>query len=220
MRYVKLVAVVVLMFVMGYLEAKEYDLSNYGVRAWSFENASPAIVKVIAEAKFDNNIILKFPGGRIDLWPEGAVKKELYISNCTENNTFYRTGMHAILIANDCNNWYESGTVTDVTIRGNRFIQCGYNQNKKGYVICIKPEIPHLEKNRYVHSNIRIIGNEFQCASPAVIYARSVDGLLFQNNAISFVPLEDDVSSPTPELKIEHCNSVDTTGNKYLGFAE
>ena len=27
------------------------------------------------------------PGGRIDLWPEDAVKKEIYISNSTESDT-------------------------------------------------------------------------------------------------------------------------------------
>ncbi len=137
-----------------------------------------------------------------------------------ENNTFYRTGMHAILIADDCNNWYESGPVTDVTIRGNRFIQCGYNQNNSGYVISIKPEIPKLKKRKYVHSNIRITDNEFQCFSPAVLYARSVDGLLLKNNKISFVPFDKDDSKPAPVLKIEHCKSVDTKGNKYIGFAE
>ncbi len=135
-----------------------------------------------------------------------------------EYNTFYRVGMHAILIADDCNNWYESGPVKDVTIRNNKFIQCGYNQGRGGYVICIKPEIPKFKRNRYVHSNIRITENEFQCFSQAVLYARSVDGLLFKNNSISFAPFEENDNKALPELKIEHCNSVDTSENKYIDF--
>ena len=42
-----------------------------------------------------------------------------------EDNTFYRMQMSAILIADDARSWFESGPVTDVTIRRNKFIECG-----------------------------------------------------------------------------------------------
>ena len=56
-------------------------LAFFGVKANSFENAASGIVKAIGFCKSKKNVILSLPGGRIDIWPEGAFKKELYISN-------------------------------------------------------------------------------------------------------------------------------------------
>ena len=78
-----------------------------------------------------------------------------------ENNTFYRTGMHAILIANDASSWYESGPVQDVTIRGNTFEEGGYNQAPGNYVIAIAPENHQLVPGYRIHRNIRIENNIF-----------------------------------------------------------
>jgi hypothetical protein len=36
-----------------------------------------------------------------------------------QNNTFYRTGMYPILIADDASGWFESEPLQDVTIRNN-----------------------------------------------------------------------------------------------------
>ncbi|MGV8092169.1 MAG: right-handed parallel beta-helix repeat-containing protein, partial [Mangrovibacterium sp.] len=101
-----------------------------------------------------------------------------------ENNTFFRTGMHAILIANDASSWYESGPVTDVTIRNNVFENCGYNQTPGNYIIAIAPENHELVKNQYVHSNIRIENNTFKSYDYPVLTARSVENLIFTGNTI------------------------------------
>jgi hypothetical protein len=59
-------------------------LSDYGVKSNSFENAAWGIRKAIDACRSKSNVILKLPGGRIDIWPDGVVKRELYVSNCTE----------------------------------------------------------------------------------------------------------------------------------------
>jgi len=59
--------------------------SDYGVRSNSFENAAIALQNAIEACKAKGDVILELPGGRIDIWPEGAAKRELYISNCTED---------------------------------------------------------------------------------------------------------------------------------------
>lgn len=133
-----------------------------------------------------------------------------------ENNLFYRTGMHAILIANDCNFWFESGPVRDVTIRGNRFIQCGYNQGEEGFMIAIKPETHNFVNKKYIHSNIKIYDNEFHVLNDKVLFARSVDGLKFYNNKIFFNPLIEKSKKGIPEIKLEHCTDVEVEEAVYL----
>ncbi|MBI9064439.1 MAG: right-handed parallel beta-helix repeat-containing protein [Marinilabiliaceae bacterium] len=135
-----------------------------------------------------------------------------------ENNTFYRTGMHAILIANDCNFWYESGPVHDVTIRGNKFIQCGHQQGENGYVISIQPETHRFEKGKFIHSNIKIENNEFQCSSGAWLFARGVDNLHVTDNTIIHAPYEQTDKRPVLNGKLEHCKNVVMGGNDFSEF--
>jgi hypothetical protein len=103
-----------------------------------------------------------------------------------EENEFYRVGMHAILIADDALSWYESGAVRDVLIRGNVFKECGHNILPGNYAIAIAPENHELIPDP-VHRNIRIGGNRFYCYSAPVLTARSVEGLIFTGNTVSYV---------------------------------
>ena len=108
-----------------------------------------------------------------------------------ENNVFYRTGMQAILIADDAKSWYESGPVRDVVIRHNRFEECGYNSAPDNYTIAIVPENSELVPGYAVHRNIRIEDNVFKVYDYPVLKARSVEGLTFLHNTIlssSFLP--------------------------------
>jgi len=104
-----------------------------------------------------------------------------------EHNTFSRLGMSAILVADDGLSWYESGQVHDLTIRHNLFSQCGNNILPANYTITIAPENDQPAQTA-VHSNIRITGNHFICYTPAVLTARSVDGLVFSGNSIEQLP--------------------------------
>ena len=90
-----------------------------------------------------------------------------------ENNTFHNTGMSAILIADDANSWYESGSVKDVTIRGNRFLDCA------DPVVSINPENQTAKVTEPVHENIRILDNWIEKGG---IQARSVKGLEVRGN--------------------------------------
>lgn len=101
-----------------------------------------------------------------------------------ENNEYYRTGMHAILIENDASGWYESGPVQDVTIHNNRFIECGHNSLPRNYVISINPHTEQVNKGYYVHKNIKIENNYFKVYSDPVLWAFSTRNLTFANNII------------------------------------
>lgn len=134
-----------------------------------------------------------------------------------EGNTFYRTGMHAILIADDCNSWFESGPVKNVTIRNNKFIDCAYNSAPDDYVIFIKPETNHFEKGRYVHSNISITENEFQVFDAPLLFARDVKGLAFSGNIIIQKKLSGFPFENKPMFNLEHCDGVDIQQNRFEG---
>ncbi|MFZ4860935.1 right-handed parallel beta-helix repeat-containing protein [Sphingobacterium sp. Mn56C] len=95
-----------------------------------------------------------------------------------EGNYFHRMQMSGILIANDALSWFESGMVRDVLIRNNVFYECGYP------IINIAPE--NNLQEQAVHKDIKIEDNIFILKKDVgpVVSAKSVDGLLFQNNKI------------------------------------
>jgi len=104
-----------------------------------------------------------------------------------ENNLFESSGS-AILIAGDANNWYESGGVKDITIRNNHFTdQCLTSMYQFcEAVISIYPEIPKPDPAQHgFHQNIRIENNQFDLYDFPVLYAKSVDHLIFSGNKLS-----------------------------------
>ncbi len=134
-----------------------------------------------------------------------------------ENNVYYRTGMHAILIADDATSWYESGPVMDVTIRNNRFIECGYNSYPNNYIINIQPEAHQLIPGYYVHKNITIENNFFTVYDYPVLYAKSTDGIVFANNTIT----KSNFMKPGKKraaISLNACTDVKISGNKFEGW--
>ena len=91
--------------------------TDFGVKLNSYENSVVGIQKAINACESKNNAILVLPGGRIDIWPEGAVKRELYISNCTEDDTLSKVKNIAILFEN-CKNITLDGNNSLVVLHG------------------------------------------------------------------------------------------------------
>jgi hypothetical protein len=149
---------------------------------------------------------------------EGTVTRGTLITTrrkvLIENNVYYRTGMHAILIADDASGWYESGPVMDVTIRNNQFIECGYNSFPDNYIIKIDPQAHQLIPGYYVHKNIRIENNVFKAYDYPVLSAKSVNGLVFAGNTIeksNFMK----VGSKRPAILLFACTGVKISNNKF-----
>ena len=107
-----------------------------------------------------------------------------------EDNLFDHTSGTAILLCGDCNGWYETGACRDVLIRRNRFVNsltCMFQFTNA--VISIYPEIPNLTAQKeYFHGGtknaIRIVNNEFESFDHPLLYAKSIDGLLWKGNTI------------------------------------
>ena len=107
-----------------------------------------------------------------------------------EDNLFDHTSGTAILLCGDCNGWYETGACRDVLIRRNRFVNALTNMFQfTNAVISIYPEIPDLAGQKaYFHGGkknaIRIVNNEFDTFDHPLLYAKSVDGLLWRGNTL------------------------------------
>ncbi|MBP3944057.1 hypothetical protein J5U18_10880 [Sphingobacteriaceae bacterium WQ 2009] len=67
-----------------------YDLVKYGVKPNTGANMSTlvnsAIKQIVEEAGHNTAITIRFKKGRYDFYPEGAVRKEYYISNHDQDN--------------------------------------------------------------------------------------------------------------------------------------
>ncbi len=135
-----------------------------------------------------------------------------------ENNTFYRTGMHAILIADDAASWYESGPVQDVTIRNNTFQECGYNSAPNNYVIAIAPENHKLIPGFMVHRNIRIENNIFKVYDYPILTARSTGNLVFTGNKIIRTDFMKPKGDIRPQFNLNACSKVQINKNEVSGF--
>lgn len=107
-----------------------------------------------------------------------------------ENNLFDHTSGATILLCGDCNGWFETGACRHVIIRKNRFVNALTNLFQfTNAVISIYPEIPDLKgQQQYFHGGpeggIVIEDNEFETFDAPILYAKSVDGLVFRNNTI------------------------------------
>ena len=107
-----------------------------------------------------------------------------------EKNTFDHTSGTAILLCGDCNGWFETGACRDVVIRGNRFVNAltSMFQFTNG-IISIYPEIPDLwSQTKYFHGGdgkgVVIENNTFETFDAPIVYAKSLDGLVFRGNKL------------------------------------
>ena len=115
-----------------------------------------------------------------------------------ENNLFDHTSGTAILLCGDCNGWFETGACRDVVIRNNHFVNAltSMFQFTNG-IISIYPEIPDLaSQTKYFHGGdgkgVVIENNTFETFDAPIVYAKSLDGLVFRGNTVvqnnDFVP--------------------------------
>ncbi|RXZ82875.1 right-handed parallel beta-helix repeat-containing protein [Paenibacillaceae bacterium] len=131
-----------------------------------------------------------------------------------EDNVFERMTMSAVSVADDAQSWYESGRVSDLLIRGNRFIECG---NGSHPVIYIEPENKEISDADPVHSNIRIENNSFIMNDATVLHAKSTQSLRFADNEISLAAGQPDLTGPKNLIRLVACSKVEISGNAIAG---
>ncbi|SHJ61738.1 hypothetical protein SAMN04487911_12740 [Arenibacter nanhaiticus] len=135
------------------------------------------------------------------------------------NNLFDHTSGCAILLCGDANGWYETGSCRDVTIRDNKFVNALTSMYQfTSAVISIYPEIPDLQgQTKYFHSGIRIENNEFETFDNPILYAKSVDGLIFKNNEINTNNEYPAFHSNKQTILFERVQNAEVSDNKVDG---
>ena len=124
-----------------------------------------------------------------------------------EDNVFESSGS-AILIAGDVNEWYESGTCTDVTIRNNKFLNCFTSKYQFcNAVIHIEPGVTSGQKE-IVHHGIRIEDNLFVMSSKALLYADHTGDITLRGNCIFMNERE-----ISPALILSDCENIQADSN-------
>ncbi len=135
-----------------------------------------------------------------------------------ENNVFESSGS-AILIPGDANGWYESGAVKDVTIRNNIFNDACLTSLYQfcEAIISISPEIPKPDVSKPFHRNIRIEHNTFHPFDYPVLYAKSTEGLYFNNNTIIRSTRFQPFHYRKYMFSFEYCKKVEISNNNLQG---
>lgn len=95
-----------------------------------------------------------------------------------EDNRFERTGMAGIYVSCDADEWWESGPVRDLTIRGNEFIEPG------GPAILLDPRNTRCDREHPVHTGVIVAHNRFVLDGVPALDASSTHGIRFRNNSI------------------------------------
>jgi hypothetical protein len=135
-----------------------------------------------------------------------------------ENNVFESSGS-AILIAGDANGWFESGAVKNVLIRNNIFNDACLTSVFQfcDAIISVYPEIPALKSDKPFHRNIRIEKNTFNPFDYPVLYAKSTEGLYFNNNTIKRSTRFTAYHWRKFMITLEACKKVEIMRNKLEG---
>ncbi|MEV8372235.1 right-handed parallel beta-helix repeat-containing protein [Kribbella sp. NPDC056861] len=123
-----------------------------------------------------------------------TTRKPVLISD----NRFEAMSMASIYISSDAYQWYESGPVTDVTIRDNHFV------DPAGPVIFVEPTNRSIDPASPVHRNITVARNTFEIADVTIVNAKSVAGFHFTNNTVQRL----DGSDAQPLFVFHGCTDV------------
>lgn len=106
-----------------------------------------------------------------------------------ENNTFVNMSMASIFLSNDSQDWYESGPIRDMTIRGNTFyirptFQTEWKYKSALYIHPVTKGGGLPSWSAPIHKNITVEDNTFYMQHDAVVKAESVENLKFRNNKV------------------------------------
>ncbi|EKN65267.1 pectin lyase fold-containing protein [Neobacillus bataviensis LMG 21833] len=137
-----------------------------------------------------------------------------------EGNHFQNMTMSTIFISNDSNDWYESGPVRDMTIRGNIFhvspIEDWHDRKPAIYIHPIPlGEIPSTVP---IHKNITVENNTFYMQHECVVSAENVENLTIRDNKIMKVnPYRKNDEVHDVLFEFDRCKNVLLEGNSYDG---
>lgn len=84
MRFISLIVLLSIAGISGIAGAQQKDtvrVSDFGARPYTYENCIVRLQEAISECKRSGARVLSFEKGRYDVWPEGTIRREYFISN-------------------------------------------------------------------------------------------------------------------------------------------
>ena len=132
-----------------------------------------------------------------------------------EGNRFVRCTYAGIQTAGDANYWFESGPVTDFTIRNNLFEDQGLAVGNAP-VIAINPEVGARSDSTWCyHNNITFENNTVNAFSRIIVDARSIGNFVFRGNTVNRDPSYPRASAEGPAFRFTDCHGVTLEDNMY-----
>lgn len=133
---------------------------------------------VVENISWTPEVLIK--GNYFSLTPTRAILISTRGRSVIEDNIFYHIPLASILVADDANYWYESGPVSNLSIRNNIFIDC------ESPIIQVAPEVKEFKNP--VHSNISIMRNKFISPQPDAIDIRDSQIVAIRRNTFVISP--------------------------------
>lgn len=137
-------------------------------------------------------------------------------------DNYFESSGSAILIpgiADNFDDWFESGECHDVEIRNNVFtdkcLTTSY-QFTDG-VISISPKMAKPDINKPYHKNIVISDNVFDVAETPLLHAFSCKNLVFENNRIFKSPSADRWHENQSFVTLKYCVDANIKNNDFIG---
>lgn len=131
-----------------------------------------------------------------------------------EYNHFDNISGSGVLVSSDCNMWFESGQTNNMIVRGNVFedLLTSLYQFTEA-VISINPVIPELAKQRepfYGQDGGRIVieDNLFKTFDTPLLYAQSVQGLVWRRNRVVPTTTHPKYHPNQQPYKLEGCRNI------------
>lgn len=136
-----------------------------------------------------------------------------------KDNLFETISGAAILFAGDAQGWYESGACEDVLVENNVFRNnlTSRFQFTNG-ILSVYPEVRRLgsQKKAY-HRNLVFRKNRFETFDVPLLYAKSVEGLVFEDNEIVYDTKSRYKGWGQKPFLLNRVTGFSQTGNKVTG---
>ncbi|MBB5061927.1 right-handed parallel beta-helix repeat-containing protein [Granulicella mallensis] len=136
------------------------------------------------------------------------------VSTVIENNFFDYLSGPAILFSADASSWFENAPAHNVTIRHNRFLDTNMGPFGPAPIVIDLPFKAKEDSTYFSVRNIRIENNQFEEFQDSLLYATSVEGLIFRHNTVVHnqnyppsLPLD------SPVFYLNHARCIDITDN-------
>lgn len=124
-------------------------------------------------------------------------------------NRFDGMSMASIYVSADAYQWYESGPVADLTIRGNSFAR------PTGPVIFVEPTNQTIDRANPVHRNISVERNSFDIGDVTLVNAKSVTGFAFTGNTVRRLDGSDHPPYTSPLFVFHGSSDIRIARNHY-----